>query len=135
MIQKIIYKLHEKWREFRQPIITIEGLKDKAVLLRLLINYLIKGSGTTRAHHARTHHAKHKRKKKSYQRGVEGWCKYREGVTRNGRIINFDRAILCLQGESFFSSRNWGGHTKNCTHTHTHTHSHTQTPPPPSSYK
>ena len=64
MIQKIIYKLHEKWREFRLPIITIEGLKDKAVLLRLLINYFIKGSGTTHVHITRTHHTKHKTQKK-----------------------------------------------------------------------
>ena len=64
MIQK--YILLEKWREFRLPIITIEGLKDKAVLLRLFINYFIKGSGTTHVHITRTHHTKHKRKKKSY---------------------------------------------------------------------
>ena len=68
MIQKIIYKLHEKWREFRLPIITIEGLKDKAVLLRLLINYFIKGSGTT---HVRitTHTTQNTKEKRKVIRG------------------------------------------------------------------
>ena len=36
-------------REYRLPILTIEGYKDSAALLRLLINDYIKGSGT--AHH------------------------------------------------------------------------------------
>ena len=71
MIQKIIYKLHKKWREFRLPITTIEGLKDKAVLLRLLINYFIKGSDTTRAHHTHTPHKTQKKKEKLLE-GSEG---------------------------------------------------------------
>ena len=41
MIQKkiYIYMLHEDLRKFRLPIITIEGYKDRAALLKLLINY------------------------------------------------------------------------------------------------
>ena len=52
-------------REYRLPILTIEGYKDSAALLRLLINDYIKGSGT--AHHTQlhiktfTHTKKHKK--------------------------------------------------------------------------
>ena len=57
--------LHEKWSESRLPIITVEGYKDKVALLRLLINYYIKGSGTTHAH---TLHKTQKGKKKKASR-------------------------------------------------------------------
>ena len=46
MIQK---KLDKIWREYRLPIVTIEGKKDRSALLRLLINDYVEGSGTT--HH------------------------------------------------------------------------------------
>ena len=54
MIQKkkyiYIYMLHEDLRGLRLPIITIEGSKDRAALLKLLINYYVEGPGTTHAH-------------------------------------------------------------------------------------
>ena len=42
--------LHEDLRKFRLPIITIEGYKDRAALLKLLINYYVEGPGTTHEH-------------------------------------------------------------------------------------
>ena len=48
----------KKWREFRLPMATTEGYKDRATLLRLLINYCIRGSGNTQIH------TLHKAKKK-----------------------------------------------------------------------
>ena len=43
MIQKNIYILHKKWRQFRLPKITI----DREALLKLIRKYYIKGSGIT----------------------------------------------------------------------------------------
>ena len=42
--------LHEDLRGLRLPIITIEGSKDRAALLKLLINYYVEGTGTTHEH-------------------------------------------------------------------------------------
>ena len=52
--------LHEDLRGLRLPIITIEGSKDRAALLKLLINYYVEGPGTTHAHN----YIKHKKKKR-----------------------------------------------------------------------
>ena len=52
--------LHEDLRKFRLPIITIEGYKDRAALLKLLINYYVEGQ----VPHTRTHYIKHKKKKR-----------------------------------------------------------------------
>ena len=57
-------------REYRLPILTIEGYKDSAALLRLLINDYIKGSGTahhTQLHKTFTHKKKTCRKRNSRQ--------------------------------------------------------------------
>ena len=40
----------KKWKGYRMPIITIEGQKHRAALLRLLINDYIKELGTTHVH-------------------------------------------------------------------------------------
>ena len=53
-------------REYRLPILTIEGYKDSAALLRLLINDYIKGSGT--AHHTQLHKTFTHKKKTSGKR-------------------------------------------------------------------
>ena len=61
MIQKkYTYMLHEDLKKFRLPIITIEGYKDRAALLKLLINYYVEGQ----VPHTRTHYIKHKKKKR-----------------------------------------------------------------------
>ena len=52
-----LYILYEKWRGYRLLIITSESQKDKAALLRFLINDYFEGSGTT-------HYTKCKKKKK-----------------------------------------------------------------------
>ena len=46
----MIQKVAKLWRDYRLPIIAIEGKKDRAALLRLLINDYIKGSGTIVGH-------------------------------------------------------------------------------------
>ena len=46
----IILYYMRRWKEYRLPIITNEGQKDMAALLRLLINDYTEGSGTTHAH-------------------------------------------------------------------------------------
>ena len=48
--------LHQDLRKFRLPIITIEGYKDRAALLKLLIIIMSKGQ----LPHTHTHYIKHK---------------------------------------------------------------------------
>ena len=95
MIQKkyiYIYMLHEDLRKFRLPIITIEGYKDRAALLKLLINYYVEGQ----VPHTRTHYIKHKKKKRkkaSRKRKKQKKPKY---ASRNGgiRVANM-RSLFC----------------------------------------
>ena len=55
-------------REYRLLILTIEGYKDSAALLRLLINDYIKGSGT--AHHTQLHIKTFTHKKTTYAAAI-----------------------------------------------------------------
>ena len=54
----------KKWKGYRMPIITIEGQKHRAALLRLLINDYIKELGTTHVHTIHKMKIEKKRKKK-----------------------------------------------------------------------
>ena len=70
MIQKMNICDMKKWKEYRLPI-TTEGQNHRAALLRVLINYYIKGLGATHVHIIHKTQNENRKKKKAEKEGQQ----------------------------------------------------------------